>query len=233
MAGAGFPPQGTGGPPQKPRTCVFVDSTNFRNLFAQIVSSFDPAGDPWPSEYYWTTLWQMLADSAWQYSPAHLVRCYWYIPEGFELQGHWDLAEDRRDDLRDKAGKLWVKARNHIREIERSCPYIEFRPVGHRFFKASDETWGKEKGLDVAMAVEMVTLAPIYEIAVVVSGDADFIPAIKAVKNQGRMVAVPRFLDLAGGEIAGQARSLLSAADYTYDVKAQHVRKVLGVAEGN
>lgn len=47
-----------------------------------------------------------------------------------------------------------------------------------------------EKGVDVRIAVDMVTHAysNIYDTAVLVSGDADFVPAIKAVQDFGREV---------------------------------------------
>ena len=45
-----------------------------------------------------------------------------------------------------------------------------------------------EKGVDVRMAVDIVTHAysNIYDIGIVVSGDADFVPAIKAAQDFGK-----------------------------------------------
>ena len=47
-----------------------------------------------------------------------------------------------------------------------------------------------EKGVDVRLAVDMVTHAysNIYDIAILVSGDADFVPAIKAAQDFGKKV---------------------------------------------
>lgn len=47
-----------------------------------------------------------------------------------------------------------------------------------------------EKGVDVRMAVDIVTHAysSIYDIGVIVSGDADFVPAIKAAQDFGKKI---------------------------------------------
>lgn len=48
-----------------------------------------------------------------------------------------------------------------------------------------------EKGVDVRMAVDIVTHAysNIYDFGIVVSGDADFVPAIKAAQDFGKKLA--------------------------------------------
>lgn len=47
-----------------------------------------------------------------------------------------------------------------------------------------------EKGVDVTLAVDMVALAysNVFDIAILVSGDADFVPAIRAVQDFGKKV---------------------------------------------
>lgn len=47
-----------------------------------------------------------------------------------------------------------------------------------------------EKGIDTSLAVDMVTLADTYDVALVVSGDADSIPSIQHVKRAGKHVGV-------------------------------------------
>jgi len=52
-----------------------------------------------------------------------------------------------------------------------------------------------EKGVDIAIAVDMIQLAysNSYDVAILVSGDGDFAKAIKAVKDQGKHVEVAFF----------------------------------------
>jgi len=45
-----------------------------------------------------------------------------------------------------------------------------------------------EKGVDIGMAVDMVAKMPYYDVAVIISGDADFVPVVKYLKDQLKQV---------------------------------------------
>jgi len=45
-----------------------------------------------------------------------------------------------------------------------------------------------EKGVDVIMATDLLRLVDVYDTAILVSGDSDFLPAIQAVKDRGKVV---------------------------------------------
>jgi uncharacterized LabA/DUF88 family protein len=51
-----------------------------------------------------------------------------------------------------------------------------------------------EKGLDTRLAVDMVTMVKNYDVALLVSGDADNIPSMDYVKARGKHVGVVEFL---------------------------------------
>jgi uncharacterized LabA/DUF88 family protein len=59
----------------------------------------------------------------------------------------------------------------------------------HRFEKREDESFiyqgvqKGEKGVDVGIAVDMVVKMPEYDVAILVSGDADFMPAVCQIKD--------------------------------------------------
>lgn len=61
----------------------------------------------------------------------------------------------------------------------------------------------EQKEIDVAMACEMVThaLQDHYDVAIVVSGDGDFVPAIQHVQSAGKMVEVASFSNSVSGRI--------------------------------
>jgi uncharacterized LabA/DUF88 family protein len=42
-----------------------------------------------------------------------------------------------------------------------------------------------EKGVDAAIVTDLLTLAPTYDIAILVTGDADFIPAVEYLQGNG------------------------------------------------
>lgn len=53
----------------------------------------------------------------------------------------------------------------------------------------------KEKGVDMALAVDLLSLAytNAYDYAIIVSGDADFISAIEEVKRYGKIIYIASF----------------------------------------
>jgi hypothetical protein len=110
---------------------------------------------------------------------------------------------------------------------------IAFQRVGYRKYDIGAQKWRDEKGVDVAMAVAMVSLAPIYEVAIVVSGDADMIPAMREVKAVGRTVAVPEFYQpnvpgTAGPLVSGQAESVFLEADLRFRLAADDIYEQMG-----
>ena len=55
--------------------------------------------------------------------------------------------------------------------------------------------WVEEKGLDTSLAVDMVALQDNYDVAVVMSGDADNIPSIRHMKGRGTHIAAVEFVN--------------------------------------
>jgi uncharacterized protein (TIGR00288 family) len=68
-----------------------------------------------------------------------------------------------------------------------------------------------EKGIDIMLATDLLYFAwnDFYDVAVLVSGDADFAYALQAVKNMGKHVEVAYFE-------TGGSKDLLSVADNRY-----------------
>lgn len=67
--------------------------------------------------------------------------------------------------------------------------------------------WVEEKGLDTALAVDMVALQENYDVAVVVSGDADSIPSIRHMKSRDKHVAAVEFINGSPPENKGRTFS--------------------------
>ena len=77
--------------------------------------------------------------------------------------------------------------------VQSSTDLIDILEVGHwkvDFFSRSCE----EKGLDTRLAVDMVALEDNYDVAIVVSGDADSIPSIDLMKRRGKHVGAVEFV---------------------------------------
>jgi len=87
--------------------------------------------------------------------------------------------------------------------IQRNVDFLEFKYVGeyvvrpfdpYAFERNQDGTYRYlgtregEKGVDVGIAVDMVSKMPNYDVGILVSGDADFIPAVRYLKDNLKLV---------------------------------------------
>jgi uncharacterized LabA/DUF88 family protein len=99
---------------------------------------------------------------------------------------------------------------DHYREqqeflnILRNTAYLEVRLGGSKLGPSGY----MEKGIDVMLATDLLYFAwnNFYDVAVLVSGDADFAYALQAVKNMGKHVEVAYFE-------SGVSKDLLDVAD--------------------
>jgi len=73
----------------------------------------------------------------------------------------------------------------------RKTPYLEVRLGGTKMSQGVQV----EKGIDIMLATDLLHFAWInlYDVAVLVSGDADFAYALQAVKNMGKHIEVAYF----------------------------------------
>ena len=123
-----------------------------------------------------------------------------------QLVGPRELVAAYVFDARKQFGEDDSSARFHDR-----LRYLGFRVIAR---ESSFDTARKEqKEVDVAMACEMVVhaLRDSYDIAIVVSGDQDFVPAIQHVQAAGKRVEVAAF----GVSIS---KALMKAADRFHDL---------------
>lgn len=90
-------------------------------------------------------------------------------------------------------------------EVLRKTPYLEIR------LGSTKKALGVEKGIDVMIATDLLYFAwsGFYDVAILVSGDADFAYAVQAVKNMGKHVEVAYFE-------SGGSKDLLDVADNRY-----------------
>lgn len=129
--------------------------------------------------------------------------------------------EGRRIDYRE--------LRERLSEGEESLPlYFSYAPsprasakhrsflraiqgAGWRVVEAASSSGGyrKEKGLDVALALTLVYLASPGRTLVLVSGDGDFVPAVRAARSQGAEVVVASPLTAFSSQLAREADRVL------------------------
>ena len=123
-----------------------------------------------------------LSDKAWIECLADFRR--WYEHKRYQLEG----------------------MRRFHHSIRMSTAMIDVIEEGHwkvDFFRKEAE----EKGLDTALAVGMIAQADNFDVAVVSTGDADSVPAIRFLKERNKVVCAVEFVRGAPPEGKGQSFS--------------------------
>jgi len=100
--------------------------------------------------------------------------------------------------------KIQIGSDDTSKRLHDKLRYIGFRVIVR---EAYDSIKGEQKEVDVAMACEMVVhaLRGHYDVAIVVSGDRDFIPAIQHVQAAGKRVEVAAFANSVGSAVRQSA----------------------------
>lgn len=90
---------------------------------------------------------------------------------------------------------------------------VEFRRAGSIRYNLFREDFGPEKAVDVKLATDLLTLSDIYDVAVIVSGDQDYVPAVEVVKDRGKKIVNVAFETRGGKLLPGGARRLNHITD--------------------
>jgi len=110
--------------------------------------------------------------------------------------------------------------------IRSSTNFIDVIECGHWKVDFLNKTVS-EKGLDTRLAVDMVALADHYDIALVISGDADSIPSVNYVKSLGKQVATIELIKGYPPEHRGKQFSsrLKAASDFVVQIFEMDLNK--------
>lgn len=108
---------------------------------------------------------------------------------------------------------------------------IEFRRSGAIPYNLITRKFGQEKTVDVNLAVDMVTLGSNYDLAVIVSGDQDYVPAAQAVKNMGKQVVNVAFQARNGKLLPGGAKQLNQTTDWSMALEWETLRELLSIED--
>ncbi len=106
---------------------------------------------------------------------------------------------------------------------------VEFRRSGAIGYNLLTKKLGAEKTVDVNLSVDMVLMRENYDLALIVSGDQDYVPAVQAAKNSGKHVVNVAFAGHDGTLLPGGARRLNDVTDWSIAVPYDDFRKALGL----
>ena len=109
-----------------------------------------------------------------------------------------------------------AKERQGFIEELQKLPYVT---VKHKMLNYDKNGIPYEKGIDILIAVDMLTLAlqKHYDTAILVSGDGDFAPLLAKIKNAGRHVENASF-------DARRSRSLIESSDLFIELTRQDLQ---------
>jgi len=144
------------------------------------------------------------------------------LPEGELEEAAWNAcASDFREWYVQKLRAI-EGMRRFYAGVRATSDLIDIREAGH--WKVNFlHRWVEEKGLDTALAVDMVALQDNYDVAIVVSGDADAIPSIRHLKERGKHIGAVEFVGGSASDTRGRAFSsrLKTHADFVLRVHEQ------------
>lgn len=110
----------------------------------------------------------------------------------------------------------WTSIQNSIAQRHRA---IEFRRAGAIRYTLFDNSLGREKAVDVKLATDLIVLKDIYDVAVIVSGDQDYVPAVQVIKNMGKTAVNVAFKTRGGRLLPGGARRLNQETDESLEIE--------------
>ncbi len=104
---------------------------------------------------------------------------------------------------------------------------VEFRRAGAISYNLFKKSLGQEKAVDVKLAADLIVLRDIYDSALIVSGDQDYVPAVQVVKDAGKEVINVSFLKPDGQVLPGGARRLNQMTDSSVEVQHDKLKTFL------
>lgn len=106
---------------------------------------------------------------------------------------------------------------------------VEFRRAGAITYSLFDQQLRNEKAVDVKLATDLITLSGIYDVALILSGDQDYVPAVEVVKDSGKRVINVAFRTRGGRLLPGGARRLNQVTDWSFEINYGDLGRFLGL----
>ena len=146
------------------------------------------------------------------------------------LEEAWLLCFNETRDWYENKRRALERKKRFYHGVQAATDFVEIRQEGHWKVDLLHHTLN-EKGLDTSLAVDMVALQETYDIAILITGDADGIPGINYVKGRSKHVGVVEFRRGSAVDFPpnkGASSRLKIAADFVVQVyEADLIRRNL------
>lgn len=113
---------------------------------------------------------------------------------------------------------------------EKACVFVDGENLRHSLIDvfAADGIFRPRDYLP-ALACDMLMLRDIYDTAIIVSGDQDYVPAAQVLKDAGKTVVNVSFERRNGDLLPGGARRLNIATDASIRIPYTRLREFMGL----
>lgn len=152
------------------------------------------------------------------------------IPPEKLFEEAWNLCFNETRDWYENKRRALEKKKRFYHGVQAATDFVEIRQEGHWKVDLLQRVLN-EKGLDTSLAVDMVALRDTYDVALLISGDADGIPGINYVKGHSKHVGVVEFRRGSAADFPtnkGASSRLKIAADFVVQIyEADLIRRDL------
>ena len=142
-----------------------------------------------------------------------------------EMERIVDQLKDRQNQIFSRANG-WLAMQNGIAGRHKA---VEFRRAGAITYNLFERKFQQEKAVDVKLATDLIVMRDIYDVALILSGDQDYVPAVEVVKDSGKRVINVAFRTRGGQLLPGGARRLNQVADWSFEINYNELGKYLGL----
>ena len=142
-----------------------------------------------------------------------------------EMKRIVDQLKERQSQMLNRA-RGWLAMQNGIAGRHKA---VEFRRAGAITYNLFEQQLQKEKAVDVKLATDLIVLRDIYDVALILSGDQDYVPAVAVVKDSGKRVINVAFRTRGGQLLPGGARRLNQMTDWSFALKYEDLGQHLGL----
>lgn len=141
------------------------------------------------------------------------------LSETRRLDDAWQICFNETRDWYDGKKKALERKKRFYHGVQAGTDFVEIRQEGHWKVDLLHHSI-TEKGLDVSLAVDMIALMDTYDVALLISGDADGIPGITYVKGRAKHVGVIEFRrgSASDSPSKGTSSRLKIAADFVVQI---------------
>ncbi len=121
----------------------------------------------------------------------------------------------------------WQSIQNGIATKHKA---IQFKRSGAIKYNLFTEELGEEKTVDVSLAVDALIMEKNYDIAIIVSGDQDYVPIAQALRDRGKTVVNVSFKKKNGQLLPGGAARLNMNVDWSYELNFADLAHLMNVS---